>query len=386
MNDGAGAPLWDAAAEEHQRRAADARRLSDALLRLCDISSPTGEERALCDIIESDFDRIQNLAEKPRRYHNSLVVPVSRGSGGPSIALSGHFDVVPTEHDAPPRIDGDRLYGPGASDMKGGLALMLDLAARDTKMFQGLDLTLVFYSREEGPYLENELGHVLEEDPDLKHVDLAVCLEPTDNKLSLGAMGSIHAGITFGGRTAHSARPWQGENAIHKAGPFLMELLEQQPREVCIDGLIYRSVTSATLAHGGRGRNVVPDVFSVNLNHRFTPGTSLEQAQAYLESLVAGRAEIEWRDLSPSALPFASHPLVTALHGAGVTAVEPKQAWTDVARFASLGVPAVNFGPGITAQAHQRNEWASISMLVDALWILRRWLRAVGQRTSRPPI
>jgi succinyl-diaminopimelate desuccinylase len=281
---------------------------------------------------------------------------------------------VRTAHDAPPRIEGDRLYGPGASDMKSGLALMVDLVEADLARTEGVDLTLVFYAREEGPYLENELGVVLEEDKELRAVDLAVCLEPSDNKLSLGASGSIHAEIRFEGTTAHSARPWQGDNAIHKAGPFLAELGALVPREVTIDGFLYRTVTSATLAEGGRGRNIVPDVFTLNLNHRFSPDTSLEQAKADIERLVAGRARVVFRDLSPSAPPHASHPLVAALRDAGVAAVEPKQAWTDVARFAALGVPAVNFGPGENAQAHQRNEWTSIEKVIAGREILLRFL------------
>lgn len=139
-------------------------------------------------------------------------------------------------------------------------------------------------------------------------------------------------------------------------------------------------MTSATLAEGGRGRNVVPDAFTLNVNHRFSPGTSIEAAQRDVEALVAGRADIVWRDLSPSALPHAAHPLVAALRDAGVVAVEPKQAWTDVARFATLGIPAVNFGPGENAQAHQRNEWTSISKLVLGRDIVVRWLGAIGRR------
>ena len=354
-------------------------RLAETLLWLCAVPSPIGEEKALCDAVTARLARVL-LAAPVRRYGDSIVVPVTRGTGGPRIALAGHLDVVRTAHDGPPRREGDLIYGPGASDMKSGLALMLDLVEHDLGACAGVDLTLVFYAREEGPYLENELGPVLDADPDLAHVDLAVCLEPSDNKLSLGASGSIHAVVTFAGRTAHSARPWQGENAIHKAGPFLTELGALAPREVVIDGLVYRTVTSATLAQGGRGRNVVPDAFEINVNHRFSPDQTLAEAQRAVEALVAGRARVEWRDLSPSARPFASHPLVVALRDAGVVAVEPKQAWTDVARFAAIGVPAVNFGPGVNAQAHQRNEHTSIEKLAEGRAIVLRWLSTLRER------
>jgi succinyl-diaminopimelate desuccinylase len=356
-----------------------AERLAETLLWLCQIPSPIGEEKDLCDAVVDRLGHV-SLAGPIRRYGDSIVVPVTRGTGGPKIALAGHLDVVRTAHDGPPRIDGDLLYGPGASDMKSGLALMLDLVEHDRRACDQIELTLVFYAREEGPYLENELGPVLDADAELRAVDLAVCLEPSDNKLSLGASGSIHAVVTFEGRTAHSARPWQGDNAIHKAGPFLTELSALAPREVVLDGLLYRTVTSCTLANGGRGRNIVPDRFELNLNHRFSPDQTLAEAQAAIEALVAGRAHIEWRDLSPAAPPFASHPLVTALRDAGVAAVEPKQAWTDVARFAALGVPAVNFGPGVNAQAHQRNEFTSIEKLTAGREIVLRWLEAVSAR------
>jgi succinyl-diaminopimelate desuccinylase len=357
-------------------------RLADTLLWLCEVPSPIGEEKDLCDATAARLARLP-LARPIRRYGDSIVVPVTRGSGGPHIALAGHLDVVRTVHDGPPRREGDVIYGPGASDMKSGLALMVDLVEHDLLACAGVDLTLVFYAREEGPYLENELGPVLDADPELRHVDLAVCLEPSDNKLSLGASGSLQAKVTFEGRTSHSARPWQGENAIHKAGPFLTELASLAPREVVIDGLVYRTVTSCTLAEGGRGRNIVPDTFELNVNHRFSPAQSIEEACADVQALVAGRARVEWRDLSPSAKPFASHPLVAALAEAGVLAVEPKQAWTDVARFAAIGVPAVNFGPGVNAQAHQRNEWTRVAPLAVGREILLRWLKAVS--CSRAP-
>lgn len=351
-------------------------RLAETLLWLCSIPSPIGEEKALCDALEK---RLAPHAEV-RRIGDSLVASLGEPSGGPRVALVGHTDVVRTEHDGPARIEGDRLYGAGAADMKSGLAAMLELLDNGFAKTCGVDLTLVFYAREEGPFADNELGVVLEQARDLTKVDLAVCLEPSDNKLQLGATGSIHAEVTFVGRTSHSARPWQGENAIQKAGPFLIELAGREPRDVVLDGLTFRTVTSVTMAQGGRGRNIIPDRFQLNVNHRFAPDTSLERAEREVEELVGGRAELRFTDRSPAAPPFAANPLVLALRSSGVVAVEPKQAWTDVARFAALGVPAVNFGPGEQQQAHQRNEWTSLPKLEVGLGILTRWLTTIGQR------
>ena len=197
-----------------------ASRVDETLLWLCSIPSPIGEEEAICDSVQARLSKLRGVVG--RRYGNSLVVPVTRGRG-PKIALVGHLDTVRTEN-GPARLDGDRCHGAGSSDMKSGLAIMivlaevLDLAALDC------ELTLVFYAREEGPFAENELGVVLEQDPDLSRVDLAVCMEPSDNKLHLGCTGSVHAQVTFEGRTSHSARPWEGENAVTKAAAFLAEL------------------------------------------------------------------------------------------------------------------------------------------------------------------
>jgi succinyl-diaminopimelate desuccinylase len=351
--------------------------VSRTLLWLAEIPSFIGEEGPICDAVAERLAKLE-LAAPIRRYGNSIVVPFSRGTGGPRVALVGHLDVVRTSHDGAPRIEGDRLYGPGSSDMKSGLAVMIDLVEHHRADLEGVDLTLVFYAKEEGPFAENELGPVLDQDEELTKVDLAVCLEPSDNKLSLGASGSIHATVTFEGKTSHSARPWQGENAIHKAGAFLTELAGLAPRDATIDGLVYRSVVSVTMAQGGRARNIVPDRFELNLNHRFPPDRRLAEAQADVEKLVAGRAKVTFTDLSPSAPPRANHPLVVALKESGVVAVEPKQAWTDVARFASIGVAAVNFGPGDNAEAHQRNESTSLRGLVAGREIFRRWLRRIG--------
>lgn len=351
--------------------------LEETLLWLCAIPSPIGEEKELCDAVAERLSRGE-LAGPIRRYNDSIVVPVvrTREKGRPHVALVGHLDTVRTEN-GPARAEGGRIYGAGAADMKAGLAVMIAIAENAAELV-ACDLTLVFYAREEGPYVENELGPVLDADEELRTVDLAVCLEPSDNRLHLGCCGAIHATVKFEGRTAHSARPWEGDNAITKAHGLLTRLAELRPIEHTIDGHVYRTVTTVTLANGGRGRNVVPDVFTLNLNHRFAPSTSLEQAQADVLALVGDGASVQFTDLSPAALPNASHPLVQKLIAAGVAGVEPKQAWTDVARFSALGIPAVNFGPGENAQAHQKNESTDCALLFAGYRILAGWLRGMA--------
>jgi succinyl-diaminopimelate desuccinylase len=349
--------------------------LADTLLWLCSIASPIGEEQALCDAVAERIGKVL-LAGPIRRHGDSLVVPLVRNSGRPHLVLAGHLDVVRTAHDGPARIEGDKLYGAGAADMKSGLALMFDIAEKRER--PNLDLTLVFYAREEGPYAENELGRVLAEDPEVAHADLAIALEPSDNKLQLGCGGSLHATVAFSGRTAHSARPWQGDNAVHKAGQLLNRLAALQPETEEVDGLEWKSVISATMASGGRARNVIPDRFELNLNHRFGPRTSISQAKANVEALVAGEAEVTFTDLSPSAPPHRDNAWIAALADSGVLAIEPKQAWTDVARFHEAGVAAANFGPGTQAQAHQRNEWTYIPGLATGRDILARWFARIG--------
>jgi succinyl-diaminopimelate desuccinylase len=237
-----------------------------------------------------------------------------------------------------------------------------------------VDLTLVFYEREEGPYAENVLGPMIDNFPALHALELAICLEPSDNRLQLGCMGSLHATISFEGRTAHSARPWEGENAITKAASLLAELAAREPNLVLVDGMEFREVMTPTLANGGRGRNVVPDKFELNLNYRFAPGKTPQQALAEVEAMVGARAKVLATDLSPAGRPHRQHPLVQRLIGCGVKAVERKQAWTDVARFDQIGVPAVNFGPGLNAQAHQHNEFTELPLLAEGYEILRRFL------------
>jgi succinyl-diaminopimelate desuccinylase len=356
-------------------------RLAATTEALCAIPSPIGHEAALCDEVERwARARFPDV----RRVKNSIVVGVDPSaaeskSDRPLLLLCGHLDTVPihpSDAGKPPRREAGHLVAPGASDMKSGVAVAMELAERLPRAERFGDLALVLYSREEGPFEENELGDVLREVPELARAALALCLEPTDGVLQLGCVGSIHATVTFPGRAAHSARPWQGDNAIHKAGALLEHLAGRPPREALSAGVAYREVVSATRIEGGRARNVVPERCAVNLNFRFAPDKSLEAAAEELCALAARfGGTVELTDLSPACPAFADHPLVRRLVERTRVAVEPKQAWTDVARLAQAGIPAVNFGPGATGQAHQAGEWVELDAIARAFLALERFLR-----------
>lgn len=358
-----------------------AQNLAERALALCRIASPIGEEKALADHMALWAARSFPPDEVVRHGH-SLVLG-ALGDPRPTVALVGHLDTVPAhEGELPPRIEGERLFGLGASDMKGGLAVMKALAETLPRGILPVNLVLILYEREEGPYLESGLGVLLEKVPGLRKVAFGIALEPTDNVVQVGCVGSIHATLRFSGKSAHSARPWQGTNAIHQAGPLLSELLARAPKRVEQGGFEFFEVASVTKAVGGRARNVVPDALELNLNYRFAPGTSTAQAQEDVRALVAGRAEIEFTDLAPAGKVCSDNPLFRALLEQTKLPAASKQAWTDVARFAEAGVDAVNFGPGDPAQAHQKNESASCAALGVAYEKLSTFLKNASERAS----
>ena len=340
--------------------------LAERTRALCAIPSVIGDERALCDALETWARRVFTVDEV-RRVNHSLVLG-NLADPRPTVALVGHLDTVPRHpEDRAPRIENGRVFGLGASDMKGGLAVMMALAEQLPRAALPVNLALVLYEREEGPYADNGLEPVFAAVPELSEIALAICLEPTDGELQVGCVGSLHATLTFTGRSAHSARPWHGENAIHKAGELLAELHRRERVPVRVGGLEFFEVVSATHAEGGRARNVVPERFALNLNVRFAPGKTIEQAEAELRSFIAGRANIEITDRSPSGRVCLENSHVQRFIRATAAKVASKQAWTDVARFGVRGVDAVNFGPGETGQAHQANESAPIDGLERAL-------------------
>jgi len=317
---------------------------TETLAWLVDTPSVTGEERRIRDEIA---DRLGSLPHQ--RVRSSLVVGVP---GAGKVILGGHLDTVPLQGHVGARIEDGRLYGLGATDMKGGLAVMIHLL-EDLGVER---LVGVFYAGEEGPLSGNDLGPALEAIPALAECDAAVVMEPTDREMQLGCQGAVNATVWFEGEPAHSARPWLGVNAVTRAGPFLEMMGSLEPQSRPIEGLEFREVVSVTRAHGGVASNIIPSRFELNVNYRFAPDRTVEEAVERLREICAGADGFEVADAAPGAYPEASHPLFQALGRAAGGVISHKQGWTDVAQLAQRGIPAVNFGPGETALAHKPGE------------------------------
>jgi succinyl-diaminopimelate desuccinylase len=348
--------------------------LLDDLLWFLERPSVTGEEGLLCDDLEARISRLPGW--KTERFSNNIVVSRAEHDGSRArILLAGHLDTVPEpEGGLPVRAEGERIYGRGASDMKAGDAVMLALLENFPWKSSWAEPSFVFYEREEGPYAENGLEVVFAQSPWVLEADLALCMEPTAGALEVGCVGTAQIEVTFRGRAAHSARPWQGENALTAAGGFLADLHERQVEETIVEGLTFYEVLVPTMARGGRAKNVVPDTFWLNVNYRFAPGTDEDDVRRVFEELLEGRADYLVADYAPSGPVDLDNPLLQRLIRTGLE-VRPKQAWTDVARFAQRGVVAANFGPGLPSQAHQEAEFAEMPLLERCYERLRSFFR-----------
>jgi succinyl-diaminopimelate desuccinylase len=337
-------------------------RLLEDLLWFLERPSVTGEEKPLCDDLEARVSRLAGW--ETQRVANNLVVYRAEPDGSRTrLVFAGHLDTVPEPQGGlPVRVEDGRVYGRGASDMKAGDAVMLALVEDFSWEDSWAEPLFVFYEREEGSYAENGLELVFAEIPDVLDADLTLVLEPTAGALEVGCVGTAQVEVTFKGKSAHSARPWQGNNAITAAASFLAEMHERQVEEVVVEGLTFYEVLVPTLARGGRAKNVVPDEFWINVNHRFPPGKGIDDVRSVFEGLIGGDARYDIVDYAPSGPVELDNPLLRRLIEAQLE-VRPKQAWTDVARFAQRGVAAANFGPGLPAQAHQESEYAEIPLL-----------------------
>ncbi len=349
----------------------DRDRLAERTLALVSISSVSRSEAEAMTYVHDQLPLEPLFASD-----DVLFATTARRDGRPFVVLAGHVDTVPAQANLPGRIEDGAVVGLGASDMKGGIAVMLELAAWASWAEIELDLGFLFFTREELPAEESPLPAFLEESREAERADLAIVLEPTDNEIHVGCVGNLSAQLTFRGVSAHSARPWTGENAVHKAAATLAPLAELEPLDVEVDGLVFREVVSAVAIEGGIADNVVPDRCIARLNYRYAPGRTREQAEERIRDL-AGDAELEILGNSPPAHVVVDHPLVTRLREAGDLDVRPKQAWTPVAQFAEAGLDAVNLGPGATRYAHRADERVESSELVRTYDALRRFAGSV---------
>jgi succinyl-diaminopimelate desuccinylase len=289
------------------------------------------------------------------------------------VMLAGHLDTVPIADNVPSRIDGDVMYGCGTSDMKSGDAVFLHLAA--TVKDPAHDLTLVFYDCEEIEASANGLGRIERELPDWLQADVAVLGEPTGGFIEAGCQGTLRVVVSASGTRAHSARSWMGDNAIHKLSLVLTRLAEYQPRNVDIDGCVYREGLSAVRIDGGVAGNVIPDAASVTVNFRFAPDRTPQQAYEHVLEVFDGLpVTIELTDSAAGALPGLGEPAAAQLVQAAGGAVRAKYGWTDVSRFAALGIPALNYGPGDPNVAHKRDEHVELAQITAVTETLRGYL------------
>ncbi len=302
---------------------------------------------------------------------DEALVFATKRTSSPLVLFAGHLDTVPPQDNIPGRIEDGWVVGLGASDMKGGLAVMIELArwAATTADALTCDLAFLFFVREELPAEDSALPRVFAEAPLVLESGLVVMLEPTDNEIHAGCLGNLNATLVFRGESAHSARPWQGVNAIDLAVEGLTPVVACPPLEVEVDGLMFVEVLSATRISGGIADNVIPDSVEVRLNYRYAPNRTREEAETRLRDLVG--AELEVTSNSPPAHVAVESLLVRRLRAAGGFAVAPKQAWTPVAEFAAQGLDAVNLGPGATRYAHRRDERVEIVELERTFGALR---------------
>ncbi|MBA8822931.1 succinyl-diaminopimelate desuccinylase [Saccharopolyspora lacisalsi] len=340
---------------------------------LVDVPSVSEQESDLADAVEK---ALRTQAPHLEVVRNGAAVLARTNLGRDSrVLLAGHLDTVPINDNLPSHRTGsgdeEILHGCGTVDMKGGDAVMLGIAASLTEPRH--DLSFVFYDCEEIAADRNGLNRIERELPEWLTADLAVVCEPSNASIEAGCQGTMRVEVRTHGQRAHSARAWMGENAIHAAEPVLRRLLDYTPRQPEIDGLTYREGLQAVRIEGGVAGNVVPDSCVVTVNHRFAPDTSEAAAEAHLREVFAG-FDVTVVDVSGGALPGLAEPataeLVTAAGGRPVA----KLGWTDVARFAAHGMPAVNFGPGSPSLAHTQQEHVHTADVRHCADVLRRFL------------
>jgi succinyl-diaminopimelate desuccinylase len=338
--------------------------LAERALELVNIPSESGSEADVADYIGT-------WVPMPTAFSDGDSVIYAKREGKPLVLLAGHTDTVPAQGNLPGRIEDGWVVGLGASDMKGGLAVMIELGRWAAETELAYDLALLFFPREELGTEANPLPAVFEHTGLVDEAELVICLEPTDNTLQLGCLGNLNARVVFEGKSAHSARPWLGVNAIKVALDGLRPVLEAEPRDVDIEGLVFREVMSVTQLHAGIASNVIPARAEANINYRYAPDRTPESAVERMRELYP---EVEITSHSGPAHVALNSPLVDRLRAVGGFEVQPKQAWTNVADFAARGLDAINLGPGATRYAHAVDERVEITELERTFEALQRFL------------
>lgn len=337
---------------------------------LVDIESVSHDEGRIADAVEAAL-RTHDHLEVTRRGH-TIVARTDLGRGE-RVVIAGHLDTVPLNDNLPSRLDEETgiLHGLGTCDMKGGDAVLLHLAATVAEPVR--DVTYVLYEAEEVEERYNGLKHLAEREPELLAADFAILMEPSNAGVEAGCQGTLRVEVRTHGERAHSARSWKGVNAIHGAADVLARLQAYEPRRPVIDGLEYHEGLNAVRIHGGVAGNVVPDECVVEVNFRFAPDRSTDEAVAFVTEFFAPY-DVTLTDLAPGALPGLDRPAAAAFVEAVGGQVAPKFGWTDVARFTGLGVPAVNYGPGDPLFAHKQDEHVKVSDIETCATTLKGWL------------
>ncbi len=346
----------------------------DLTRAICDIPSVSGEETPLADAIEAAVRALPHL--EVLREGDTIIARTDLGRAQ-RVVIAGHIDTVPIHDNLPTRdidVDGEAyLWGRGTVDMKPGVAVQLRLAAE--LVAPRVDITWMWYDHEEVDADLNGLTRLSRTRPDLFAGDFAILGEPSNGEVEGGCNGNLRALVRTTGVRAHSARAWVGENAIHRAAPILARLAEYRPRDVEVEGLVYREGLNAVRISGGVAGNVIPDACEVEVNYRFAPSRTAEEATQHVHDVFAG-FEVEVVDLAPGARPGLDAPLAQEFVAAVGAEPRPKYGWTDVARFSAMGVPAVNYGPGDPHLAHHDQERVPLAQIVSVERGLRAWLSA----------
>jgi succinyl-diaminopimelate desuccinylase len=345
--------------------------LADLLEQLVNIPSVTGNEQQIVDWITR---RLATASRGEVIRHGLSIVWRGPRKGRPLVVLAGHTDTVPPQGNARAKREGDRITGLGTTDMKAGDAVMLALAESLDLDAMRFDLACVFYDAEEGPHEGNGLKRVLNESPWLREASLAVILEPTDLAVEMGCNGILNVEVRVPGVAAHAARPWQGKNAVEAGAQWLTEITRYPVTPHLIQGIEFRETLQVTTLRAGTARNVIPPEMLVNLNHRFPPDRTVEQAIANLRKHVPSGFGFEVVDKAAPGEVCADHAEVKRFVRLSGAQLAGKQGWTDVARFTEAGVPAFNYGPGIPDMCHRADEYCPIPNLGTVYENLARFL------------